>query len=41
MMCDEKVIVMGISQGSLMLFIMELWGGDYVGNKAVNFVRID
>jgi len=41
MKCDERVVATGISQGRLMLFIIELWGEDYVCKKAVNFGGID
>lgn len=38
---DEKVVATGISQGRLMLFIIELCGEDYICKKAVNFGGID
>ncbi|MDW5298921.1 MAG: hypothetical protein SA378_02105, partial [Sedimentibacter sp.] len=37
MKCDDKVVATGVSQGRLMLFIIELCGDDYFCKKAVNF----
>ncbi len=41
MIYDDKVSVTGIYQGRLMLFIMELFGEEYVCKKAVNLGKED
>lgn len=38
---DDKVSVIGTYQGRLMLFIMEIWGEDYICKKAVNLGKED
>lgn len=36
MICDEKVAATGMSNGRLMLFLLELFGDDYICKKAVD-----
>nr|WP_300095679.1 YncE family protein [Sedimentibacter sp.] len=41
MICDEKVAATGISNGRLMLFLMELCGDDYICKKALDLSRLE
>lgn len=41
MICDEKVAATGISNGRLMLFLMELFGDEYICKRAVDLSSLE